>query len=83
MAGDDKNKNKGADDGSTLDHNSPYYLHPSDYPRQMNKANANHMAWMGCDAMIKGWLTMAMEKDIRGSVKYANYATEIWSDLQE
>lgn len=36
MAGDDKNKNKGEDDGSTLDHNSPYYLHPSDYPRQMN-----------------------------------------------
>lgn len=36
MAGDDKNKNKGEDDGSTLDHNCPYYLHPSNYPRQMN-----------------------------------------------
>ncbi|XP_076957347.1 uncharacterized protein LOC143632812 [Bidens hawaiensis] len=33
--------------------------------------------------MIKGWLTTVMEKDIRGSVKYANTALEIWSDLRE
>ncbi|MFS7948515.1 putative RNA-directed DNA polymerase [Helianthus anomalus] len=38
---------------------------------------------MRCDAMIKGWLTTAMEKEIRGSVKYANTAKEIWDDLQE
>ncbi|GJZ65658.1 integrase [Tanacetum coccineum] len=41
------------------------------------------MAWMHCDAMVKGWLTTAMEKDIRSSVKYANTASEIWSDLLE
>ncbi|PWA50210.1 GAG-pre-integrase domain, Gag-polypeptide of LTR copia-type [Artemisia annua] len=101
--------------------NSPYYLHPSDYPRQMhvndaltdnnyldwvqemenflfakNKmgfidgtikrpeaGDANRMAWMRCDAMIKGWLTTAMEKEIRGSVKYATSASEIWKDLKE
>ncbi|KAM0060750.1 putative transcription factor interactor and regulator CCHC(Zn) family [Helianthus debilis subsp. tardiflorus] len=38
---------------------------------------------MRCDAMIKGWLTTAIEKEIRGSVKYANSTSEIWKDLQE
>lgn len=38
---------------------------------------------MRCDAMVKGWLTTAMEKDIRASVKYANTAAEIWKDLNE
>nr|GFB09382.1 Gag-polypeptide of LTR copia-type [Tanacetum cinerariifolium] len=33
--------------------------------------------------MIKGWLTTAMEKNIRNSVKYAGTASEIWSDLNE
>ncbi|KAJ0810676.1 putative RNA-directed DNA polymerase [Helianthus annuus] len=108
-------------DATHPDHNSPYYLHPSDYPRQMhvndaltynnyldwvqemenflfakNKigfidgtikrpetGDAKYMAWMRCDAMIKGWLTTAMEKEIRGSVKYANSASEIWKDLKE
>ncbi|GKA95037.1 putative RNA-directed DNA polymerase [Tanacetum coccineum] len=39
------------------------------------------MAWMRCDAMVKGWLTTAMEKEIRASVKYAN--TAAWKDLKE
>ncbi|XP_022040006.1 uncharacterized protein LOC110942540 [Helianthus annuus] len=39
--------------------------------------------WMRCDAMIKGWLSAAMEKNIRDSVKYASTSAEIWSDLQE
>lgn len=38
---------------------------------------------MRCDAMIKGRLTTAMEKEIRGSVKYANTASEIWEDFCE
>nr|GFB14076.1 reverse transcriptase, RNA-dependent DNA polymerase, Gag-polypeptide of LTR copia-type [Tanacetum cinerariifolium] len=38
---------------------------------------------MRCDAMIKGWLTMAMDKEIRNSVKYAKLAMEIWEDLKE
>ncbi|XP_076952718.1 uncharacterized protein LOC143626540 [Bidens hawaiensis] len=42
-----------------------------------------YMPWLRCDAMIKGWLTIAMEKEIRGSVKYANTSLEIWSDLRE
>ena len=51
--------------------------------RNPKKTSSNHMAWMRCDAMVKGWLTTAMEKDIRSSVKYASTASEIWSDLLE
>ncbi|KAD6454947.1 hypothetical protein E3N88_09653 [Mikania micrantha] len=121
MAGDDTNKTEPKSDGSSPDHSSPYYLHPSDYPRQMHvndaltdhnyldwvqemenflfaknkmgfidgtlkkpgETDTNHMGWKRCDAMIKGWLTTAMDKEIRGSVKYANTAAEIWSDLKE
>ncbi|XP_076898288.1 uncharacterized protein LOC143551827 [Bidens hawaiensis] len=42
-----------------------------------------YTAWLLCDTMIKGWLTTAMEKDIQGSVKYANTYIEIWSDLRK
>ena len=101
------------------DTNSPLYIHPSDYPKQLHvndvltdsnyadwsqemmnflfaknkigfidgsikkpdKTAADYMAWTRCDAMIKGWLTTAMEKDIRISVKYANTSSEIWNDL--
>ncbi|KAF5812650.1 putative RNA-directed DNA polymerase [Helianthus annuus] len=107
--------------GGVADYNSPYYVHPSDTPRQMQvnellsdknyadwaqemenflfaknkfgfvdgsikkpeKMSKEYAQWMRVDAMIKGWLTTAMEKDIRGSVKYAYTAAEIWSDLQE
>ncbi|XP_023734140.1 uncharacterized protein LOC111882003 [Lactuca sativa] len=40
-----------------------------------------YMKWMRCDSMIKGWLTTAMDKDIRSSVKYANTTNQIYSDL--
>ncbi|XP_051134176.1 uncharacterized protein LOC127253569 [Andrographis paniculata] len=33
--------------------------------------------------MIKEWLTIAMDKEIQGSVNYAKSAAEIWSDLQQ
>ncbi|GJX43135.1 LTR copia-type gag-polypeptide [Tanacetum coccineum] len=120
MAGDSgKSADKTKEGG--IDHDSPYYLHPSDYPRQMhvndvlndgnyadwsqemlnflfakNKAgfingsikkpeekSSEFMPWMRCDAMIKGWLHTAMEKEIRSSVKYAMTAREIWVDLKE
>nr|GEY34484.1 RNA-directed DNA polymerase, eukaryota [Tanacetum cinerariifolium] len=42
-----------------------------------------YLPWMRCDAMIKGWLTTAMEKEIRNSVKYTKTAAEIWNDLME
>ncbi|KAL7604934.1 uncharacterized protein LOC111899716 [Lactuca sativa] len=35
------------------------------------------------DAMIMGWLTIAMEKNIRNNVKYAGTILEMWSDLNE
>ncbi|GJW93102.1 hypothetical protein Tco_0172774 [Tanacetum coccineum] len=49
--------------------------------KKPEKTATDYMAWMRCDAMVKGWLTTSMEKDIRSSVKYANTASEIWSDL--
>lgn len=36
------------------------------------KGAKDYMLWMRCEAMVKGWLTTAMEKNIRDSVKYAN-----------
>nr|GEU67346.1 putative reverse transcriptase, RNA-dependent DNA polymerase, Gag-polypeptide of LTR copia-type [Tanacetum cinerariifolium] len=106
---------------SVIDFSSPYYLHPSDSPKQpyvkevLTDGNYNNWAremtnfffaknktdfvdgtlkkpetssseyksWMRCDAMIKGWLTITMEKGIRDSVKYVNTSSEIWSDLKE
>ncbi|XP_024981715.1 uncharacterized protein LOC112518298 [Cynara cardunculus var. scolymus] len=51
--------------------------------KKPDKTSSNHMAWMRCDAMVKGWLTTTMEKNIRSSVKHANTASEILSDLRE
>ncbi|XP_071694914.1 uncharacterized protein [Rutidosis leptorrhynchoides] len=42
-----------------------------------------YMLWMCCDAMVNGWLTTTMEKEIRTSVKYANSSYKIWNDLKE
>ncbi|XP_023755323.1 uncharacterized protein LOC111903801 [Lactuca sativa] len=108
-------------EGETIDANSPFYIHPSDYPKQMqvndmlNDNNYNewkqemtnfllaknkmrliddtikkpenesqtHTAWVRADAMVKGWLTTAMEKEIRTNVRYANTSSEIWKDLGE
>lgn len=47
------------------------------------KTSEDYMSWMRCDAMIIGWLTTAMDKNIRSSVRYANTSTEIWKDLKE
>nr|GEV21082.1 putative reverse transcriptase, RNA-dependent DNA polymerase, Gag-polypeptide of LTR copia-type [Tanacetum cinerariifolium] len=46
-------------------------------------SSSEYKSWIRCDAMIKGWLTTAMEKGIRDSVKYANTSSEIWLDLKE
>ncbi|XP_021974679.1 uncharacterized protein LOC110869765 [Helianthus annuus] len=43
------------------------------------KTAIDFMAWMHADAMVKGWLITAMEKDNRSSVKYVS--TSIWNDL--
>ncbi|KAI3692240.1 hypothetical protein L6452_32053 [Arctium lappa] len=115
----DKTEKK--NEGEAIDANSPFYIHASDYPKQMHvndmltdsnysdwaqemtnflfaknkmgfvdgsiekpiKESHQYMLWMRCDAMIKGWLTTEMEKDIRVSVKYANTAAEMWKDLHE
>ncbi|XP_076945941.1 uncharacterized protein LOC143617191 [Bidens hawaiensis] len=50
---------------------------------KLEKSSKDYMPWMRADAMIKGWLTTAMEKNIRNSVKYASTASEIWSDLDK
>ncbi|OMO64840.1 Integrase, catalytic core [Corchorus capsularis] len=43
----------------------------------------NLQPWMRCNSIVKGWLKSAMGKDVRGSVRYANTAREIWVDLEE
>ncbi|KAJ0587330.1 putative RNA-directed DNA polymerase [Helianthus annuus] len=43
--------------------------------KKPDKASPTYMAWMRADAMVKGWLTTAMEKDIRNSVKYAHISS--------
>ncbi|KAJ9542449.1 LOW QUALITY PROTEIN: hypothetical protein OSB04_028955 [Centaurea solstitialis] len=116
----EKDTNGDKNEGS-IDANSPFYIHASDYPKQMHvndllndhnytdwsqemmnflfaknkvgfidgslkkpeKNSSNYMPWMRCDAMLKGWLTTAMEKEIRSSVKYVGTAREIWADLDE
>ncbi|KAJ0920332.1 putative retrotransposon gag domain, retrotransposon Copia-like protein [Helianthus annuus] len=122
MAGGKEDVVAGKSENKSLsNHNSPYFIHASDYPRQMhvneiltdgnyndwaqemlnflfakNKVgfingtlkkpepeSDNYMVWMRADAMIKGWLNTAMNKDIRASVKYATTAQEIWADLKE
>ncbi|GJU50394.1 LTR copia-type gag-polypeptide [Tanacetum coccineum] len=40
MTGDDNNKNEGGSGGIKYD--SPYYLHPSDYPKQLHKNRTSH-----------------------------------------
>ncbi|KAJ0924722.1 putative retrotransposon gag domain, retrotransposon Copia-like protein [Helianthus annuus] len=121
MAGNDSTNKEKTGTGGSIDYGSPYYLHPSDYPKQLHvneeltdnnygdwvqemtnfllaknkiqfvdgtlkkpeKDSSEYAPWMRCDAMIKGWLTTAMEKNIRASVKYAGTSLEIWSDLLE
>lgn len=41
------------------------------------------MNWRRCNAMVRGWLTSSMEKEIKNSVKYAASARDMWVDLQE
>lgn len=41
------------------------------------------MNWRRCNAMVRGWLISVMEKEIKGSVKYAITARDIWMDLAE
>nr|GEX20124.1 hypothetical protein [Tanacetum cinerariifolium] len=119
MTGDDNNINE--DVGGGITHDSPYYLYPFNYPKQLyvnevltennyadwsqemknflfaknkvefvdgtikkpEKTSKEYMAWMRVDAMIKDWSTTAMEKNIRNSVKYADTASKIWSNLSE
>lgn len=51
--------------------------------KKPEKSSKDYMLWMRVDAMIKGWLSTAMEKNIRDSVKYAATSSEIWADLNE
>ncbi|KAI3494583.1 hypothetical protein L1887_40715 [Cichorium endivia] len=116
-----KDKTKAGEGSGGISHDSPYYLYPSDVPKQLHvnevltdanytdwsqemenflfannkfefvdgtiekpeKGCSEYMPWMRCDAMVKGWLTTAMEKNIRDSVKYASTAAQMWSDLRE
>lgn len=103
------------------DPNSPFYIHPTDYPQQINVneilSDNNYVdwsremnefllaknklgfvdgsitkltqdslelkVWERYDALIRGWMTAAMQKDIRNNVKFANTYQEVWEDLEE
>ncbi|CAL1400601.1 unnamed protein product [Linum trigynum] len=39
-------------------------------------------AWLQCDALVKGWLKTAMDKEVRSSIRYAKTAREMWTDLE-
>ena len=49
MSGEKDTKDDGGGGGDILDHNSPYYIHASDYPRQMHVndvlTDANYIDW--------------------------------------
>ncbi|CAL1405319.1 unnamed protein product [Linum trigynum] len=40
-------------------------------------------AWERCNAMVMGWLKNSMLREVRLSVRYAETAQQIWSDLKE
>ncbi|OMO52902.1 hypothetical protein CCACVL1_29020 [Corchorus capsularis] len=66
---------------------SPYYIHASDNQGQVYVSDilrdGNYGEWMSCNAMVIGWLKSAMDKEVRGTVRYAKTAREIWVVLEE
>lgn len=40
--------------------------------KKLKKTSTDYMLWMCVDAMINGWLTTTMEKNIRNNVKYVD-----------
>ncbi|GJZ72104.1 LTR copia-type gag-polypeptide [Tanacetum coccineum] len=52
--------------------------------KKPEKKAADYMPWMRCDAMVKGWLTTAMQKEIRNGVKYSiTCDRDLWADTVE
>ncbi|XP_076886570.1 uncharacterized protein LOC143536472 [Bidens hawaiensis] len=45
--------------------------------KKPNEDTSDYMAWMRCNAMIKGWLNAAMEKEIRTSVRVGKKLVDI------
>lgn len=41
------------------------------------------MNYRRCNAMVRGWLVISMEKEIKSSVKHATTTHDIWLDLEE
>ncbi|GJW21740.1 putative RNA-directed DNA polymerase [Tanacetum coccineum] len=66
MAGDQENLNSTPKSGPD---NKVGFIDGS--IKKLEKMAADFMFWMHCDTMVKGWLTTAMEKDIRNSVKFS------------
>ncbi|CAL1393832.1 unnamed protein product [Linum trigynum] len=40
-------------------------------------------AWSRCDAFVKGWLRISMDKEVQSSVRYAKTEIEVWIDLKQ
>ncbi|XP_023747472.1 uncharacterized protein LOC111895627 [Lactuca sativa] len=47
------------------------------------EGSADLMNWKRFNAMVRGWLVSAMEKEIKSNVKYASTARDIWPELEE
>ncbi|XP_076886041.1 uncharacterized protein LOC143535762 [Bidens hawaiensis] len=89
MAGDEESvaASKNQKQDQSIDHGSPYYLHPSDYPRQMQVNdlwNGNNCLDWFQEIERTSWVAHHYhgERD-KGSVRYAATAEEIWIDLRE
>ncbi|CAL1400001.1 unnamed protein product [Linum trigynum] len=49
-------------------------------PKRDARAQSN--AWIRCDAMVKGWMKTAMDKEIRSNGQFTETSREIWLDLK-
>ncbi|KAL7601623.1 hypothetical protein Lser_V15G23906 [Lactuca serriola] len=75
MAGD-KLESFGDDKKNKIDTSSPYYIHPSDYPKQMQQEMMNFLL----EKNKMGFVDGIIEKP---DAKYANTSSEIGRDLEE
>lgn len=53
---------------------------------KLKKPNAGAIeedAWERCNSMVTGWLYNVIDKNLYGSISFANSARDIWRDLEE
>ncbi|CAL1393523.1 unnamed protein product [Linum trigynum] len=53
------------------------------FPRSKAGPGVWDDAWGRCDATMKGWLKIAMSKEVRNNLCVAKTTRDIWADLQQ